>query len=189
MLPTQNQSSLALCFTEYQKGGDRYVIEERIMFLGRCATCFLSSLLFTARLCIITQTAPSDPTCCQIRTVCHELSGPEARSFSLLPTIESTLQRATESIKFIIFKTSHTNSALNQFNPFRAILLHPPGWLPSLFTVSKQKRAPRVSYDCLELRTSVCQNKRFFLEMHVLCSIPHPSPASFLLWSGTIVEA
>lgn len=96
------------------------------MFLGRRATCFLSSLLFTAKMCIITQTAPSDPTCCQIRTVCCELSGPEARPFSLLPTIESTLQRARESIKFIIFKTSHTNNALNQFNPFRAILLQPP---------------------------------------------------------------
>lgn len=155
------------------------------MFLGRCATCFLSSLLFTARMCIITQTAPSDPSCCQIRTVCHKLSGPEARSFSLLPKIESTLQRAIES-KFIVFKTSHTNNALNQFNPFRAILLQPPGWLPSIFKVSKQKSAPRVSYDCPELRTSLSPNKIFFLEMHFLCSIPHPSPASFLLWSGTI---
>lgn len=95
------------------------------MFLGRCANCFLSPLLFTARMCIITQTALSDPTCCQTRTASRELSGPEALMFTLIPTIEAILQRATKSIKFIIFKTSHANNALNQFNPFEAILLHP----------------------------------------------------------------
>ncbi len=153
------------------------------MFLGRCATCFLSSLLFTARMCIITQTAPSDPSCCQIRTVCRKLSGPETRSLSLLPKIESTLQRATESIKFIIFKTFHTNNALNQFNPFKAILLQPPGWLPLIFTVSKQKSAPRVSYDCPELRTSVSPNKRFFLDaLSVLYSTSISGEFSFVEW-------
>ncbi len=113
-----------------------------------------------------------DPSCCQIRTVCRKLSGPETRSFSLLPKIESTLQRATESIKFIIFKTSHTNNALNQFNPFRAILLQPPGWLPLIFTVSKQKSAPRVSYDCPELRTRVSPNKIFFFRC-TFCALFH----------------
>jgi len=55
------------------------VIGERIVFLGRCADCFLlSPLLFTARMCIITLTAPSDTTCCQTRTASRELSGPEA---------------------------------------------------------------------------------------------------------------
>lgn len=116
----------------------------RIMFLGRSATCFLSSLLFTARMCIITQTAPSDPTCCQMRTACRELSGPEALARSRVRSYSNNRiysPASNEEHQVIIFKTSHTYNALNQFNPFKAILLQPlAGFL--CFSRSVNRRGP-----------------------------------------------
>lgn len=114
------------------------------MFLGRSATCFLSSLLFTARMCIITQTAPSDPTCCQMRTACRELSGPEALARSRVRSYSNNRiysPASNEEHQVIIFKTSHTYNALNQFNPFKAILLQPlAGFL--CFSRSVNRRGP-----------------------------------------------